>query len=209
MSWLGEWQPGIDYKINDAVAHNGSSFICLQPGSGHEPKFQTPFWDVLAAKGDDGRNGIGMRGEKGDPGENGTGGGGSASLTETLENVNAGSIAIGQVVYISGAGDVDLAQADNPATAKAFGLVADASIASLVSGEIQLEGVLTATTGEWDAVTGQTGGLTAGAIYYLDPTTPGAMTTTAPTSGGEYVVELGKAVSSTKFDITIRRPIRL
>jgi len=40
-------------------------------------------------------------------------------------------------------------------------------------------GEITLTTGEWDTVTGGSGGLTAGSIYYLD-TTAGKLTTTEP-----------------------------
>ncbi|MHC4355558.1 MAG: hypothetical protein ACYS0H_22895, partial [Planctomycetota bacterium] len=82
-------------------------------------------------------------------------------------NNNAGAITIGQAVYVDGAGTVDLAQADAAATTKVLGLVADVSIAAAASGGITTDGVLTATTGQWDAVTGQVGGLTAGSQYWL------------------------------------------
>jgi hypothetical protein len=124
-------------------------------------------------------------------------------------NNNAGAITIGQAVYVDGAGTVDLAQADAAATTKVLGLVADVSIAAAASGGITTDGVLTATTGQWDAVTGQVGGLTAGSQYWLSAATAGALTTTAPTATGEYVAPVGVAMSTTELEITIGHTILL
>ena len=125
------------------------------------------------------------------------------------QNDNAGAIVIGQPVYTKANGNVDLAQADAGATVEVLGLVRDASIAAAASGEIQTDGVLTATTGEWDNVTGETGGLTAGAVYYLDPDTPGNLTQTAPTTTGDFVVRVGRAISATAMEISVSQPILL
>ena len=125
------------------------------------------------------------------------------------QNDNVGSIAIGQPVYTKSNGNVDLAQADAGATVEVLGLVRDASIAAAASGEIQTDGVLTGTTGEWDNVTGETGGLTPGAVYYLDPDTPGNLTQTAPTTTGDFVVRVGRAISTTAMEISVSQPILL
>jgi hypothetical protein len=125
------------------------------------------------------------------------------------QNDNAGSIVIGQVVYPKSNGNVDLAQANASGTVEVLGLVKDASIASSASGAIQTDGVLAATTVQWDAVTGGSGGLTAGAVYWLDPSTAGNITDTAPTSVGQYVCRLGKAISTTELEISIEPPILL
>jgi hypothetical protein len=124
-------------------------------------------------------------------------------------NDNAGPITIGMAVYAKSDGDVDLAQADAQGTVQVEGLVAEASISAAASGLIQTDGVLTASTGAWDAVTGDTGGLTPGAAYYLSEATPGGLTTTAPTSGGDFVVRVGLAISATALDISIMPPIKL
>lgn len=123
-------------------------------------------------------------------------------------NNNAGAIVIGQPVYSDGAG-VDLAQADALATAEVLGLVAETSIAAATPGAIQSSGKLTATTGEWDTVTGQVGGLTPTAKYFLDPTTAGMLTTTAPSVDGEVVAAVGVASSTTDMEINIDQTILL
>ncbi len=124
-------------------------------------------------------------------------------------NNNASPIIIGYAVYPDGNGTVDLAQADASGTVEVLGIVQETSISAAASGYIQTDGILTATTGQWDAVAGTTGGLTAGTVYYLDPDTPGLMTDTAPTAGGDFVVRLGVGLSTTEFEITIQQPVLL
>lgn len=126
-----------------------------------------------------------------------------------LTNNNASAIVIGAPVYCESAGQVDLAKADASATVQALGLVKDTSITASASGNIQTDGVLAATTVQWDAVAGTTGGLTAGAIYYLSAATAGELTETAPTTGGQFVVRVGIALSTTEMEITFSPPILL
>ncbi len=127
----------------------------------------------------------------------------------TLTNNNVGAIVIGNVVYTDAAGGVDKAQADSISTAEIVGLVRDASIGAAASGEIQTDGVLVATTVQWDAVADTTGGLTAGAVYYLSPTLAGELTSTAPTAVGQVVIRIGKAISTTDLEISISEPVLL
>jgi hypothetical protein len=61
----------------------------------------------------------------------------------------------------------------------------------------------------WDAVTGGSGGLTPGAVYYLSATTAGRITTTPPTGDGEYVVRIGRALEATVMEVKIEPPIKL
>ncbi len=127
----------------------------------------------------------------------------------SLTNNNVGSIVIGMPVYSDGNDTVDKAKADAVATVEVLGLVQDVSIGAAAAGFIQTDGVITATTGQWDTVTGESGGLTAGSIYYLDETTAGNLTLTAPTSTGEFVLRVGKALSTTEMEITITQPVKL
>ena len=134
-----------------------------------------------------------------------------ASEVDSIEltNGNAGSIVIGAPVYSKAAGSVDKAQANAAGTVEVVGLVRAESIATSASGAIQTDGVLTATTAQWDAVAGTTGGLAYGTVYYLDPDTAGMITGTAPTDVGDYVVRIGKAISTTELEISISQPIKL
>ena len=133
---------------------------------------------------------------------------GGRSLIE-MTNDNAGPIVIGNPVYVKSNGNVDLAKANAVGTAELLGLVAATSIASSASGNIQVDGILEATPGQWDAITGGVGGLTVDAIYYLDGGAAGGLTTTAPTTTDECVVQVGQALSTTKMNIRITTPILL
>lgn len=126
-----------------------------------------------------------------------------------LTNNNANPIVIGTPVYCESAGKVDLAKADASATVQAIGLVKDVSIAASAGGDIQTDGVLVATTAQWDAVAGTTGGLTPGSVYFLSATTAGKLTETAPTTIGHYVVRVGVALDTTEMEITFSQPILL
>lgn len=127
----------------------------------------------------------------------------------SLTNDNAGTINIGQPVYVKSNGHVDLAEANASGTCTVFGLVQDTTIATAVAGNVQTDGIFTATTTQWDAAAGTTGGLTPGTIYYLDPATAGKLTATAPSTAGQYVVQVGIAESATTMKLWIRSPILL
>lgn len=115
----------------------------------------------------------------------------------SLVNDDSAAMAIGEVAYISSAGAVEKARADALATTEAF-YFATQAIASSAAGYFQSSGVLSGLAG-----------LTAGATYYLSPTTAGLITVTPVSATGQYNVRLGKAVSATEFEIRIERPILL
>lgn len=139
-----------------------------------------------------------------------TAGSGAAAvslITATMTNAEASSIAIGKPVYVFSGDNVKLALANAAGTKGVLGLVSDTSISAAASGNIFVSGIITATTGQWDAVTAQTGGLTPGAIYYLDNTTAGKMVTTAPGTG--WVAPIGLALSTTRFQLNIGQTVKL
>lgn len=119
-----------------------------------------------------------------------------------LVNGGANDLYICTPVYVSASDEVDVA--DSGSLPNVIGIVAE-SILMTASGAVQTDGKLTATTAEWDARTGQTGGLTPGATYYLGDW--GDVVSTPPTAG--YLTRLGIAINSTDFEIKISRPIRL
>lgn len=116
----------------------------------------------------------------------------------TMTNGDSGSHTLGEVVYISDASEVKKAKANAAGTADAIAFVKDASISASASGMYQTSGYLAGFTG-----------LTPGAKYFLDASTAGAMTETAPTSAGQLVVSLGFALSTTEFWIEIEEAILL
>jgi hypothetical protein len=72
---------------------------------------------------------------------------------------------------------------------------------------VQYSGPLTLTTLEWDAITGQTGGLTLDVPYYLSSATAGKLTATAPSAGGTFKQPVGVALSHTTMMIELTFPV--
>jgi hypothetical protein len=60
----------------------------------------------------------------------------------------------------------------------------------------------------WAEVTGSPL-LNPGTVYYLSAVAAGQITSTAPTTPGQYVVVVGRAVSSTALAIEIDSPVLL
>jgi len=108
----------------------------------------------------------------------------------------------------SGATSIARAKADAAANAEVDGL-ALAQLAIAGAGKLRVAGIHTLATALWDAVTGQTGGLTPNTVYYLDPSNAGKLTTTAPTTAGQQVVRIGRAINSTQMRLLIQPPIGL
>lgn len=129
-----------------------------------------------------------------------------SDLTQ-LTNENAGAIVIGTPVYSSDAGKCDKAKADAEATTSVIGLVNDVTVATTDPAFIKEKGILTATTGQWDAVAGTTGGLAHGVRYFLSAATAGLLTATPPATG--YIVLVGIALSATQLKLEIGSPYKL
>lgn len=115
----------------------------------------------------------------------------------TLTNGDAASHVVGDCVYISAADTAKKAKADAVGTKDAIGF-ATTTIANGVTGPYQTDGLLAGMSG-----------LTAGAVYYLSAATAGLITSTAPSTLGQYVVRVGIAVSTTELLIGLERPILL
>lgn len=54
-----------------------------------------------------------------------------------------------------------------------------------------------------------TSGLDAGDIYYLSAATPGMITTTPPSTAGQYVTRVGEAANSAQLIIQLEPPVQL
>jgi hypothetical protein len=142
--------------------------------------------------GKDGRNGVdgkdGKRGKRGEDGLNGGRGprGPAGSGIEPVTAVFDSPAQRGDVVYVSGPGHVDLAQANADPPARAIGL-ANGDGTYMVAGPFNNDA--------WN--------LSPGAMYFLDPSTPGGMTTTCPTGNGQYVIIIGVATTPTQLNVQI------
>ena len=134
---------------------------------------------------------------------------GSAPSGFSATNGDAAGLVIGNVVYFDSVGDAVKAQADADISALGVGF-ATGTIGIAGDGNFQLDGIMTASEAEWNAVTEEgAGGLTEGARYFVSEITAGKITTTAPSSVGETVVQIGVAVSSTQLKITDTLQVKL
>jgi len=128
------------------------------------------------------------------------------SLVEMTNGESVDALTVGHAVYVSGAGEVKIADNSASGTKAVLGL-AEETISASSSGSIVTNGVKALTTAEWDAVTGETGGLTAGSRYYLS--IAGGLTSIPPTATGDYVVAVGVAMSTTEMKIEPEQSILL
>lgn len=137
----------------------------------------------------------------------GTADGAAPQLGVSLTNQTGATIEKFKAVYkTTTADEIAKANANSASTFRSIGL-ASAAINDTSSGTIIVNGTLTGTTGEWDAVTGQTGGLTPGSVYFLSNSTAGNLTTTAPSTG--YICRVGIGVSTTQLLLNFGEPIQL
>ncbi len=133
----------------------------------------------------------------------------AAGTTFVKTNNDAVTLQKCRPVHSSGIGMVARADANTATTSDLVGLVADGEVAVSASGRVQTSGIFTATTGEWDAITEQVGGLIEGSIYYLNVAPSGRLTIIPPSSPGQYVVIVGVALSSTQLFINTQASILL
>ena len=67
LNWRGDWSVAEAYEPNDAVAFDGSAYICVEAHSGSQPP--SAKWNLLASRGSQGIQGD--KGDKGDVGDKG------------------------------------------------------------------------------------------------------------------------------------------
>lgn len=103
------------------------------------------------------------------------------------------ALAAGDFVYITNTGTV---------------MKADATVIAKAARGYTLVSVLNAAlaTIYFDESNSALSAMTPGATYYLS-TTPGAVTTTAPTGTGNIVQEIGFASSATNLHVNIKEPV--
>ena len=74
-SWMGTWQSGVSYDLDDLVEYQGSTFLAIQATTGTQNPSDDAFWAMLAAAGETGPQGpqglqgeIGLQGSQGETG---------------------------------------------------------------------------------------------------------------------------------------------
>lgn len=119
-------------------------------------------------------------------------------LVFTAVNSQGGPIVIGQPVYMHTDGTCKLADADGSGILRnVVGLVTDTTVANGGTATIKPFGFMTATTTEWDAVAGTSGGLSPGTVYYLSDTA-GALTASAPSTTTDTQYRVIIALTATR-----------
>jgi len=75
LTWLGAWNSGTTYLVDEAVSYLGSSWVCIQMHSNQPPDVSPSYWDLLAEQGSTGATGLlgqtGATGPQGNVGETG------------------------------------------------------------------------------------------------------------------------------------------
>lgn len=131
-----------------------------------------------------------------------------------LKNTSGSTMIEGTAVYAhTVAGEVKISTAEDNSPiekARTLGLVVQTyGIANNATGAIHLGGPMSLPTTTWDPLTGDTGGLTPGKVYFLKSESSGAITKIPPTGPGEWVVRIGTAISTTTLMVNIQPPIKL
>ena len=97
MNWRGTYGSTVSYAVRDVVSYGGSSWICVQAGTGQAPSASSTYWNLLAQRGDDGQAG-------------GSGGGGLSSVARDSSLTGAGTtdspLAVARPVPSGAAGQV-------------------------------------------------------------------------------------------------------
>lgn len=126
----------------------------------------------------------------------------------TMAAANGDSVRLENGMPVASSGDMIVrAVASSLALSLSIGVIVAEADPTLVA-QVLPVGLAFLGTSEWDAVTGQTGGLTPGAVYFVG-STPGTLTTTPPSSTGQVVAEIGHAVTSTGLLLLPKTPILL
>jgi hypothetical protein len=157
--------PAISGAPSATPADGGDGYLVVNTSNGHPYVYVNGAWDDLATVD-------------------------SANKVEN-EYTAGEDIDAAEVVYISAADTVSLADASADVSAKPIGIAGE-SILSAASGNIISDGVAGGFTG-----------LTAGSRYYLD-TTAGAVTASPPTGAGNNVVQIGFAKSATEMQLQMQ-----
>lgn len=127
--------------------------------------------------------------------------------TFMFQNMSGVDLLAGTPVYCDGS-SVFVSSASSSITAHVSGFLTE-DTADGSQSKIQIDGIITLPTNKWNAITGQTGGLTSGSYYFLS-TVGGKVTVTAPNGpANTFCLKVFRAVSSTVAEIAIGTRVKL
>lgn len=119
-----------------------------------------------------------------------------------------GATSKGMPVYVKSTGNVDLGQANAVTPAGVIGMADENGVAQGSPVVVTSEGYVTVP--DWSGITynsSQT--LEPGKVYYLSAANPGKITQVAPNTQGQFVVRLGRAMTTTIFKLDIDLTVKL
>jgi hypothetical protein len=128
------------------------------------------------------------------------------SASADLSAVTSVTVVSAQPVFLKTTAEWDLSKADAIPAARTMGLALSDVSASFVL-EVRARGSVVLSEAIWDAVTGDSGGLTPAARYYVSAATAGKLVKVPPASG--HIVKIGRAINTTTMDLEIQRRIKL
>lgn len=121
LNWHGAWSSGHAYAVDDAVSHDGASYMCTAAHTNQEPP-NAAYWDVLAAKGDTGSAGAqgpagpqgiqGIQGPAGSDGADGANGtnGTNGTTPQVYHLDEPGALVDGTLcTWVAASGEIDAA----------------------------------------------------------------------------------------------------
>lgn len=151
----------------------------------------------------------GLQGPQGIPGEDGDG----SATNRSYQNGDTFTMTKGTPVYLTGGTIVRAAR----------GTLGERRVIALFNGDMALppdgaglfcvEGSMEATVSEWQAITGEAGGLVPGSRYFLDFEDVGKLyrSPVMPVSGTDtlYVVAVGYSISTTEMKLEVQPSVRV
>lgn len=117
----------------------------------------------------------------------------------------AEAVVAGNPVYLdTTSGELRLALADAFTPSQVFGI---ATTAAAIGFTASVRAIGRLQLADWTAITGSVT-LSRGVDYYVSAAVAGMLTTIAPQTGGEFVVRVGRAVTTDTLEIHVHRSIR-
>lgn len=132
--------------------------------------------------------------------------GGQALVGEIYEGIADGVALKGAPLYMQASGHLTTANATDVTKASVAGVACEAG-GGVTSGAVQYKTIGSITQDDWSDITGTTL-LTPGSIYFL-ANTAGKLVTTAPSADGDFVVKVGRALTTKTLDIQLGEGVGL